>query len=125
MHQPPHPGEVLREGWLTPLQLSVTAAAEHFGIARKTLSVILNGQAGISATMALRLSQALGTTAEYWLTLQTHYDLWHAQQRMRIRVPKLIWPRKMHAVLRSPARPEGELGARVTGGARKARRRAR
>ena len=90
MHDPPHPGEVLREGWLTPLGLSVTAAAEHFGIARKTLSEILNGQAGISAPMALRLSQALGTTAEQWLTLQAHYDLWqarrHADSRAEVEV---------------------------------------
>ena len=107
MHDPPHPGEVLREGWLTPLGLSVTAAAEHFGIARKTLSEILNGQAGISAPMALRLSQALGTTAEHWLILQAHYDLWQAR-RLRIRVPKLRWPRAASA-----------LGVRVGGQARR------
>lgn len=118
MHNPPHPGEVLREGWLTPLELSVTAAAEHFGIARKTLSEILNGQAGISAPMALRLSQALGTTAEHWLTLQAHYDLWQAR-RMRIRVPKLVWPIRA-VLLHSPARAASDLGVRMGGRARKA-----
>ena len=125
MHNPPHPGEVLREGWLTPLELSVTAAAEHFGIARKTLSEILNGRAGISAAMALRLSQALGTTAEHWLTLQAHYDLWHAQQTLRIRVAKLIWPRTMRAVIRSPSRAQSDLGGRIRGRSRKATRRSR
>lgn len=120
MHNPPHPGEVLREGWLTPLELSVTAAADHFGIARKTLSEILNGQAGISAPMALRLSQALGTTAEHWLTLQAHYDLWQAR-RLRIRVPKL-WPRTVRAlVVHSPARAESDFGVRAGGRARKAK----
>ena len=121
MHDPPHPGEVLRDGWLDPLELSVTDAAQHFGIARKTLSEILNGQAGISPTMALRLSKALGTTAEHWLTLQAHYDLWQAR-RIRIRVRKLTWPRTLHAVVvRSPARAESDLGVRVGGRARKAK----
>jgi addiction module HigA family antidote len=62
MHNPPHPGEVIRELCLEPLELSVTEAAEGLGVSRKTLSAILNGHAGISPEMALRLSMAFDTT---------------------------------------------------------------
>lgn len=64
MHNPPHPGEVIRELCLEPLELSVTEAAEGLGVSRKTLSAILNGHAGISPEMALRLSMAFDTTPE-------------------------------------------------------------
>lgn len=80
MHNPPHPGEVLREGWIEPLGLTVTAAAEALGVTRKTLSSILNGRAGITPTMALRLARAFDTTPESWLDQQTNYDLWQAMQ---------------------------------------------
>ena len=78
MHNPPHPGEVLRELCLEPLNLSVTDAAEALGVSRKTLSSILNGRAGISPEMALRLSKAFNTTPESWLNQQQQYDLWQA-----------------------------------------------
>lgn len=80
MHNPPHPGEVLRELCLEPLGLTITAAAEALGVSRKTLSAILNGRAGISPEMALRLSIAFETTPESWLQQQTQYDLWQARQ---------------------------------------------
>ena len=80
MHNPPHPGEVLRELCLDPLGLSVTDAAEALGISRKTLSSILNGRAGISPEMAIRLSIAFDTSAESWMNQQTQYDLWLAEQ---------------------------------------------
>ena len=90
MHNPPHPGEVLRELCLEPLGLTVTDAAEALGVSRKTLSAILNGRAGISPEMAIRLSKAFGTSAESWLNQQMHYDLWVAQQSAAdIRVRKL------------------------------------
>jgi len=90
MHQPPHPGEILRELCLAPLQLSVTAAAESLGVSRNTLSAILNGRAGISPEMAIRLSIAFDTTAESWLRQQMQYDLWLAERsRKRLRVRKL------------------------------------
>ena len=79
MHNPPHPGEILRMLCLEPLGLTVTAAAEALGVSRKTLSSILNGRAGISPEMAIRLSIAFGTTAESWLNQQSQYDLWHAE----------------------------------------------
>jgi antitoxin HigA-1 len=90
MHNPPHPGEVLRELCLEPLGLTVTDAAEALGISRKTLSAILNGRAGISPEMAIRLSKAFGTSAESWLNQQMQYDLWVAEQAAGdIRVKKL------------------------------------
>ena len=90
MHNPPHPGEVLRELCLDPLGLSVTEAAEALGISRKTLSSILNGRAGISPEMAIRLSKAFDTSPESWLNQQQQYDLWQAMQSgEKIKVKKL------------------------------------
>lgn len=90
MHNPPHPGEVLKTLCLEPLKLSVTEAAKALGVSRKTLSAILNGRAGISPEMAVRLSLAFGTSAESWLNQQTQYDLWHAERRRKeLRVRKL------------------------------------
>lgn len=90
MHQPPHPGEILRELCLMPLNLTVTDAAASLGVSRNTLSAILNGRAGISPEMAVRLSIAFNTTAESWLQQQMQYDLWHAEQsRKQLRVRKL------------------------------------
>lgn len=80
MHNPPHPGEIIRELCLEPLGISVTQAAEALGVSRKTLSAILNGRAGISPEMAVRLSIAFDTSAESWLTQQTQFDLWNAEQ---------------------------------------------
>lgn len=80
MHNSPHPGEILRE-WLE--EVSVTDAAQHLGIARATLSRVLNSSAGISANMALRLQAALGTSAEMWMGLQDDYELWQARQQKR------------------------------------------
>lgn len=90
MHNPPHPGEVLRELCLEPLGLSVTETAEALGVSRKTLSAILNGRANISPEMAVRLSIAFGTSAESWLNQQMQYDLWIAEQnRKKLKVRKL------------------------------------
>jgi len=90
MYKPPHPGEILRELCLEPLRLSVTAAAEGLGVSRKTLSAILNGRAGISPEMAVRLSIAFDTSGESWLNQQSQYDLWRAEQnRDSLQVRKL------------------------------------
>jgi addiction module HigA family antidote len=80
MHNPPHPGDILRADYLEPLGLSVTAAARALAVTRKTLSAVLNGRAGISPAMAHRLSKALDTTPEFWVNLQTQYDLWQARE---------------------------------------------
>ncbi|HEX3986687.1 MAG TPA: HigA family addiction module antitoxin [Acidobacteriaceae bacterium] len=86
MHNPAHPGEILREQMGT---MSVTKLATHLGISRVTLSRLLNGTSGVSADMALKLSEALGTSPELWLNLQTQYDLWHASRIRRKRVARL------------------------------------
>lgn len=90
MHNPPHPEEVLKTLCLEPLHLTVMDAARSLGVSRKTLSGILNGRAGISPEMAVRLSIAFDTSAESWLNQQLQYDLWHAERgRKRLRVTKL------------------------------------
>jgi addiction module HigA family antidote len=90
MHNPPHPGEVIRELCLEPLTLSVTDAAAALGVSRKTLSAILNGRAGISPEMAIRLAKAFDTTPESWLNQQMQYDLWQTMQRSgEIKVQRL------------------------------------
>lgn len=81
MHNPPHPGEILRELCLAPLGLTVTEAARALRVSRKTLSGILNGRAGISPEMAIRLSIAFDTTAESWLAQQLQFDLWNAEKK--------------------------------------------
>ncbi len=82
MHNPPHPGEIIKSLCLEPLGVTVTEAAKALGVSRKTLSSILNGRAGVSPEMAVRLSIAFGTSAESWLNQQTQYDLWHAASFM-------------------------------------------
>lgn len=90
MHNPPHPGEIIRELCLDPLELSVTEASKALGVSRKALSTLLNGRAGISPEMAVRLSIAFDTTPESWMNLQVQYDLWQAEKnRKNLRVKKL------------------------------------
>jgi addiction module HigA family antidote len=90
MYNPPHPGEIIKELCLEPLGISVTAAAKALGVSRKTLSALLNGRAGISPEMAVRLSIAFDTSSESWLNQQTQYDLWLAeQQRNNLHVKRL------------------------------------
>lgn len=84
MHNPPHPGEILKEFCIEPLELTVTRAAESLGVTRKTLSMLLNGKSGISPEMALRLSKVFGRTPEAWLRLQLQYDLWKAKLHVNI-----------------------------------------
>ncbi len=80
MHNPPHPGEFIREVYLAPYALSVRGLAEGLGVSPSTLTRIINGQSGISPEMALRLSKAIGRSPESWLAMQHSYDLWHAKQ---------------------------------------------
>lgn len=87
MHNPAHPGEVLQD-WLEGI--SVTDASRKLGVTRTTLSRILNGHAGITADMALRLAEALGTTPEFWLAMQSAWELWEAEQKPRPHVERLL-----------------------------------
>lgn len=77
--KPTHPGELIREEYMKPLKLTVTALAASLGVSRKTLSTIVNERAGISPDMALRLSRAFSTTPELWMNMQRSYDLWMAE----------------------------------------------
>jgi antitoxin HigA-1 len=81
MHNPAHPGEIIREDCLKPLGLSVTEAAKGLGVTRKAFSDLLNGHSGVSPEMALRLEKAGWSTADHWLRMQMQHDLWHARQR--------------------------------------------
>lgn len=81
MHDPPHPGELIRDICLAPLGLTVTEAAAGLGVTRKTLSSLLNGHSCVTPVMAIRLSKAFGGSPESWLNHQMQFDLWHAQQK--------------------------------------------
>lgn len=81
IHEHPHPGEILKETVLEPLELTVTEAANRLSMSRVALSRVLNGRAAVSADLALRLEQAGAGTARFWLNLQSNYDLWLAMQR--------------------------------------------
>ena len=90
MHNPPHPGEIIKELCIEPLGLSVTEAAKGLGVSRKTLSSIINGKSGVSPEMAVRLSIAFNTSSESWLNQQSQYDLWQAEQhRDELQVKRL------------------------------------
>lgn len=82
--KPIHPGQILKEMYLEPLNLNQTDAAANLGVARKTLSMLLNGHQGVSAEMALRLSKAFNTTPELWLNMQRNFDLWNAGQKVKL-----------------------------------------
>jgi addiction module HigA family antidote len=89
MHNPAHPGEVVRSACLKPLELTVTAAAAALGVTRKALSDLLNGHSGVSPEMAIRLEKVFGGTADAWLRMQMQHDLWQARQRSdKIKVTK-------------------------------------
>jgi len=80
MHNPPHPGEILKEEVIAPLGLSVTEVAQRLSISRVALSRVLNGRAGVSPALALRLEKAGISSARAWLAMQANYDLWQAMQ---------------------------------------------
>ncbi len=79
--KPTHPGEVLREDVIKPLEMTVTEAAKHLGVTRKTLSALLNCKASLSPIMAMRIAKATNTTPESWLYMQAKLDLWKASRR--------------------------------------------
>ena len=87
MYNPAHPGQVLRE--YLPETLGVSEAAARLGVTRQALSALLNGRAGVSAQMALRLEAALGTSAEMWVEMQAGYDLWQARQHAKPKVTRI------------------------------------
>lgn len=82
---PVHPGEIMREMYLEPLEVSVTQLAENLSVTRKTVSQLVNGHMGVSVEMALRLAKVFDTTPELWLNMQRNYDLWHANSKIILR----------------------------------------
>jgi antitoxin HigA-1 len=90
MYNPPHPGEIIRKFCVEPLNLTITDAAKALGVTRKTLSTLLNGRAGVSPEMAIRLSRVFGRTPEGWLRLQLQFDLWKAEQSIDVKDLKRI-----------------------------------
>ncbi len=89
MKNHPHPGELLREDVLLPLGIEVTDAAQRLGMSRTTLSRVINGRAGISPDLAIRLERAGVSTARFWMALQTNYELSKAEQRTQPKVQRL------------------------------------
>lgn len=83
MHNPPHPGIILKELYLEPLNLTITDVAKGLGVTRKAFSELVNQHAGISPSMAIRLAEAFDTTPEHWLNLQQEYNLWHAKNKIQ------------------------------------------
>lgn len=89
MHNPAHPGEVLRDTVVGEGGLSVSEFARKLGVSRVALSRVVNARAAVSADMALRLAAALGGSAESWLHMQIAYDLWHASRKPRPKVERV------------------------------------
>lgn len=90
MRNPAHAGEILRELYLKPLGVTVTAAAQALGVSRKHVSAIVNGRSPVKPDMALRLAAVFDTDPEIWLNLQSQYDLWAVSQKARPKVKALV-----------------------------------
>lgn len=79
---PSHPGEILREMFIKEHNLTITEVAKGLGVARANLSAIVNEHAGISPELAIKLSEAFGNTAQFWINLQKNYELWYAERKV-------------------------------------------
>lgn len=90
MHNPPHPGEFIREVYIAPFDISVRKVSENLRVSASTLNRLLNGESNVSPEMALRLSKALGRSPESWLAMQDQYDLWHARKKVDLRQVKKL-----------------------------------
>jgi addiction module HigA family antidote len=80
MHNPPHPGEFIRETYVEPFDISIRSLAENLGVSASTLARVVSERSAVSPEMALRLSKALGRSPESWLAMQDNYDLWQARK---------------------------------------------
>ncbi|GBD91883.1 putative HTH-type transcriptional regulator YddM [bacterium BMS3Abin04] len=90
MHNPEHPGEILKELYIKPLNITITEAAKALGVTRNTLSELINGHSGISTEMALRLSKTFNTTPELWLNMQQNFNLSKARKKVRLSRVKVL-----------------------------------
>jgi addiction module HigA family antidote len=86
MYNPAHPGRILKNDLAGR---SITEVAKHLGVARVTLSRILNEQAGVTPEMSLKLAEALGTSPDLWFKMQTQYEFWRASQKRRKKIAPL------------------------------------
>jgi addiction module HigA family antidote len=86
MHNPAHPGEILRGLYLEPMRVTITQAADALDVSRKHVSAIVNGRAPVTPDMAMRIAAVFGTEPELWVNLQAQYDLWDVSRKRR---PKL------------------------------------
>ncbi len=84
MHNPPHPGEFIREVYLEPLKVSYRSVAMKLGVSPSTFNRLVKGRTGISSEMALRLSKTLGRSPESWLAMQSNYNLWVARKNINL-----------------------------------------
>ena len=90
MHNPPHPGEFIREVYMNEFGISVRKVSDNLGVSPSTFTRLLNGDSNVSPEMALRLSKALGRSAESWLSMQDAYNLWKARKEVDLRNVKKI-----------------------------------
>ena len=81
MHSPSHPGEILLEMYIKPMNVTITQAADALGVTRKHVSAIVNGRAPVTPDMAMRLAAVFGTEAALWVNLQAQHDLWTVSQK--------------------------------------------
>ncbi len=95
MIKPPHPGETIQEDYLTPLGMSVNQLAKALGVGAPRLNEIVRGRRGVSADTALRLARYFGTSAEFWLNLQSLYDLRMAERKARTKIEREVTPRQV------------------------------
>ena len=84
MHNPPHPGEFIRETYIEPFGISIRSLAENLGVAASTLARVVSQRSAVSPEMALRLSKAIGRSPESWLAMQDNYDLWQAKNSINL-----------------------------------------
>ncbi|MFT5089728.1 MAG: addiction module HigA family antidote [Candidatus Latescibacterota bacterium] len=93
MHNPPHPGEFIKEIYVQPFALSARQVATNLKVSPSTFNRLLNSESNVSPEMALRLSKVLGRSPESWLAMQDQYDLWHAERKVDLRgMKKLVLP---------------------------------
>jgi len=85
MHNPPHPGEFIRDVYIKPFNISVRKAADKLKVSPSTFSRLLNGESHMTPEMALRLSKTLGRSPESWLAMQDNYNLWHAKKKVNLK----------------------------------------
>lgn len=90
MHNPPHPGELIRDVYLEATDLSIRQIAELMDVSASSLNRLVNGKSSISPEMAIRLSICLGRTPESWLAMQDHYDLWNAKKQLNVKKIKAL-----------------------------------